>query len=172
MMAGPARLKITRKDLGLGLGKLKSGIMCEVYREEFSVEIGDQILYAKIEVPRHKGAVDFKKTRQQEALTAWNVMAMKVSQATGKIFAVKVEGEQGYLEESAMPEVTPLTGVELILVRALVYMVHAQHPKWTRAQVSEAVTKARMGEGIYAGEWARMNSRGPSQADADDAAAV
>ncbi|HEV3028782.1 MAG TPA: hypothetical protein VG457_14480, partial [Planctomycetota bacterium] len=60
----------------------------------------------------------------------------------------------------------------LILVRGLLTTIHVQNPKWSKKKVLEVAAFARVGKGPYAGEWERMNARGPSEADADDAAAL
>lgn len=174
-MTEPEGYRILREPLGHGIANV-NGIAVEVYREKLTVEVDGRALHAKLEVPVHKGGVNFTALREQEAWNAMQVMAMNVSEALSKIHKVKAfKGPKGeiahFIVEDKSAGLPELVGVERILVRGLAYTIKNQHPKWTRQQILRTMALARMGKGPYGPEWMRMCARGPSENDADAATA-
>lgn len=170
----PLRLPIARSDKGLVLGLLKNGMTAKVWREEFVVDVNGQFLFGRCDVPEPEGiVVDVQHIRASEALEVLKDMGKQIAERLGKNVELKVEEDPLGQGRVMFFECTvkPLQGVQLILVRALAYRIHEQHPKWSKQKVNEVLAYARVGKGPYAGEWDRMNARGPGEAKSDDAPA-
>lgn len=178
MSTQPLKLIIGRSDKGLVTGKTKGGIDAPVWREEFVVDVKGRFLFGRCDVPDGGySPQDLASQRVTEAIATLKLMGEQIGKELGKNVELKIEEDplgQGLLTYFECTT-RPLSGVELILVRGLANLIHQQHPKWKREKVNEVLAFARVGKGPYAGEWTRMNARGPGfklvEPDPDDAPA-
>lgn len=162
MSAGPYKLAVKRADRGVVMATLPSGVDGPVWREDLEVDVKGRPLFCRCDVPVRSDVIDVAAFRGQELLKVLCVMAKSIEEETGRQVEIKVEKDALGVDTIFFEcSIKPLRGVELIKVRGLAQLIHQQHPKWSREKVNEVLAYARVGKGPYAGEWDRMNARGP-----------